>query len=410
VPHAYNVLGWYFITEMWCELDEHGFKTYKIKAQAVDPTRPWFASVENAKEPMPEIGEYKAALGKCDTCQEVSKQLFTIDWVCLNKGCPEFFKFSVDIDNKKLVYADSFLLERQVYHGMEPLSAGGDRIFPPSIMPALPVQGPDDFGTEKHLRAGFVCPDCGGCNSRKNWYGWVYETPDCQFKLECNMKPVPIDMVRKENDKFAKKRFNVDKMFEGLTMEKKIGNYKATIFALPDPNANSSDVVGVVVHLRPDDLILANEMGADETFAALHDNAKTADWKRLPVRHKGRKYFFLVSWNRDAYFFIVKAQILTKHFVQNYGAPYKYVVDVPSVAFEDAPATILAALMRMRWAANTAIKEAESMVSGFKDHQAAGSLNWTLEEFNELLALGYFEEDQIGVSLDILAPKPCGLD
>ena len=59
---------------------------------------------------------------------------------------------------------------------------------------------------------------------------------------------------------------------------------------------------------------------------------------------------------------------------------------------------MIAALMRMRWAAKTAIKLAETRVDSLKDHKSAQSLEFSLQEFNELLALGYFEEDKIGVS------------
>jgi hypothetical protein len=89
---------------------------------------------------------------------------------------------------------------------------------------------------------------------------------------------------------------------------------------------------------------------------------------------------------------------LTKHFAQNYGSPYKYVVTVPSRSFDESPDTILSALMRMRWAANQAIDEAKNTVDGLDGYEAAKSLNWALEEFNELLALGYFADDKIGVS------------
>lgn len=60
--------------------------------------------------------------------------------------------------------------------------------------------------------------------------------------------------------------------------------------------------------------------------------------------------------------------------------PYKYVVAVDSKPFKGAPKVIMDGLNRLTWAGNHTVG-AESFLP-----------------FNELLALGYFEEQAIGVS------------
>lgn len=60
--------------------------------------------------------------------------------------------------------------------------------------------------------------------------------------------------------------------------------------------------------------------------------------------------------------------------------PYKFVVPQESKAFKDAPSVIMNGLNRMTWAGRKAVAD-----DSFKD-------------FNELLALGYFEKQKIGVN------------
>ncbi len=61
------------------------------------------------------------------------------------------------------------------------------------------------------------------------------------------------------------------------------------------------------------------------------------------------------------------------------GMPYKYVVDVDSKPFAEAPMPIINALHRLTWAGQKTVN------------------NGTFQPFNELLTLGYFEQQKIGV-------------
>jgi hypothetical protein len=105
------------------------------------------------------------------------------------------------------------------------------------------------------------------------------------------MKSIPIELVHAESDKFSKKRSTVNKIFKDLGEEVVIDNHTITVYPLPDltKQSDSSNIVGVVVHMRPNNAILGSPMGADESFTALHNHATQDQWQRLPVRHKGRK-------------------------------------------------------------------------------------------------------------------------
>ena len=95
--------------------------------------------------------------------------------------------------------------------------------------------------------------------------------------------------------------------------------------------------------------------------------------------------------------YVDKGEVLTRHFQQNWGAPYKFVVNVLSKGFSEAPDFILKALMRMDWAGR------QSVIRTMKDTDEAGvttseTLDNSFTPFNELLSLGYMEGDSISVS------------
>lgn len=93
--------------------------------------------------------------------------------------------------------------------------------------------------------------------------------------------------------------------------------------------------------------------------------------------------------------------MLTSHFAQNYGAQYKYVVSVGSKSFNEAPDPVLRALLQMRWAGHRVIEHAKMSAAQLQADSkvaVAPSLGFNFVEFNELLALGYFEGNKINVS------------
>lgn len=70
--------------------------------------------------------------------------------------------------------------------------------------------------------------------------------------------------------------------------------------------------------------------------------------------------------------------------------PYKFSAEVETTPFDKAPDVIMRALHRMIWAGNKA------------------SENEPLMKLNELLVLGYFKDQQIGVScIALLLPYHC---
>lgn len=94
-----------------------------------------------------------------------------------------------------------------------------------------------------------------------------------------------------------------------------------------------------------------------------------------------------------------KNETLTRHFARNYGAPYKFGVTVESVGFDQAPDCILRALQRLRWAGRHAVQATANLLgadSQLREYSHA-DISVDFVEFNELLALGYMENDCINV-------------
>jgi len=80
---------------------------------------------------------------------------------------------------------------------------------------------------------------------------------------------------------------------------------------------------------------------------------------------------------------ILRGGMLTQHFAVNYGMPYKFIAAADSFSFEEACDTIKNARAVMAKTAGDLVKS--------ENHQ----------EFNEVLALGYFENQSISVSSNL---------
>ncbi|KAL9077233.1 MAG: hypothetical protein Q9161_000499 [Pseudevernia consocians] len=78
----------------------------------------------------------------------------------------------------------------------------------------------------------------------------------------------------------------------------------------------------------------------------------------------------------------VEGEMLTRHFGINYGLPYKFVAAPDSKGFSEAPPAILDALNHLTWAGQDAIQDG------------------SYKPFNELLCLGYMENQKIGMHDD----------
>lgn len=293
VPHAYNVLDWYFITDIWCEKNKRGAKFWKMRLELTNPSNPtWWAPVGSQEPPKPQPGDFTTTSQECKACGETSKEIFSSMWTCLNYECSECFDLG-GADFSELKYSEEFLRERTCYTGKVTSMPDTGVEFPPSIVPPIPTLGRDDTGSEEHMAQGFVCPSCFGCSPRSHWAGWFCETSGCGFKQECAMRPIPITEIDNASirETLAKRKVEQHETMVGMASSFQRGGYEVTVYPLFNliDECKTPSVVGVLAHLRPSAEVRAAPNGPNNGFMELHEHAAKDDWKRLPVRLKGGK-------------------------------------------------------------------------------------------------------------------------
>ncbi|KAI8282352.1 hypothetical protein K4K59_007998 [Colletotrichum sp. SAR11_240] len=422
--HVYNVLDFFSITDIWSEVDtstSDGVSIWKVRLEKTDrSTLSWWEpeSQPTASTPgfplMPRTctscntdsnqifsQAWTCLNGRCDAafvfasnirvqdltfaspcaahlawcrhCHEGSKTIFADGWTCLNKTCEAYFEFPAGVVKESLTYSENFLQERT------------NNVLPAGFLlkPNLPGTAANgSMGTEKYMRVGMVCPKCGCCSRRKFWTGWAYEASDCDFVLDAKPAPYPLSHVHAEEDRTSKMVFSKPWTATPQILQKTYtaNGYTAEQYLLPDPIKNSV-VLGSVTVFRSTRAINAEVGGPDDMWLNLLHETATNDFglQRKPAIHPNHP-----------------SEKLTRHFMQNWGAPYKFAVAVASKPFSDAPNSIIGALKRMQWAGRITVdKTNASFREANMNAVRCGTISEEFVDFNEVLSLGYMEQDRI---------------
>lgn len=292
VPHAYNALDWYFVTDIWCEKNRKGHKFWKMKLEVTDPSKPvWWVPTNFSETLKPQPGDFTAESQECGVCQRTSKRVFSNAWTCLNYECPKCFDVESGVEFHDLQYSQEFLNERRRYTGKVIGTPDTGVEFPPALAPPVPMIAEGDTGTEERMRQGFVCLRCFGCSPRSHWSGWFCGTPGCGSKQECTMKPIPMDEIDSPSIRMGLESRKVQKhpSMVGMASIFHRGGYEVVVYPLLNliDGCETPSVVGVLARLRPSAEMLAAPNGLDDSFRDLHEHAAKDDWMRLPVRLKG---------------------------------------------------------------------------------------------------------------------------
>ncbi|KAK4240107.1 hypothetical protein C8A03DRAFT_13524 [Achaetomium macrosporum] len=396
-PHPYAVLGYFHITDMWKEKQipsgtKSPISTWRMRLEKADLTEPswWVHSSQDAKISDPSVAQsIKAPVAICEKCKTPSKEIFNVGWFCLNHECKYYYRFAYGtvVALKGLAYTEVFLNERTPFEGEIP-----------SIVP--PIPDPTGLhGTELSLRRGFVCPDCGCCNRRVYWNRWVCENKDCQYARDAPMLPYPDALLEQENAKFEEKMrsrrltygvnenslnqdgFEMDPFatvyqrgYLQFSQTLTLGGFKVRQYFLPDAQGR---VLGSFSIFSASGKVNKRPNGSNDLFRTLE--VTDIGLRRNPAAVVGHKL--------EGY---------TRHFQQNFGARYKFGVAVQSRGFSEAPDVILIALQRLIWARQMAVEASNAFIRQL-DERFVGphALVTDVNDFNELLALGYMEDDKI---------------
>ncbi|KAF6844518.1 hypothetical protein CMUS01_00996 [Colletotrichum musicola] len=381
VEHIYNVLAFFTITDVWSERDENGVRFFKIRLEKIDRSTPswWQPEDQNDIQQLSFASHRAVPMAWCVMCEKGSKTIFSCGWICLNEDCDDFFHLPTGVSCDDLTYSEEYLQERTAH--LVPIQP---------LTPRLPDATVDGFlGTEKAMRIGIVCPQCGGCSRRKCWKRWICENPDCSYVLDGRPRPYPLSVViAEEAAQTQKSSFTTLTVAEGIPMAtSRVNGYTIDQYLLPDPN-DAGAVFGSVTVFRSGTKINAEAGGANDMWNQMQEETiKDFGLRRQPVVHPG-----------------LPREKLTRNFLQNWGAPYKFAVAVASKSFREAPPCIISALKRMQWAGRIAVAKTNETFKSHTQDADEGSdvvpVDLGSEEptdFNELLSLGYMEGDRISV-------------
>ncbi|KAF7909423.1 uncharacterized protein EAF01_003141 [Botrytis porri] len=350
--HHFNVLDFFHITDIWCEL-ESGLKMWKVRMEKIDLTkRSWWSPIDSTAHLSQGYDGLKTTVQTCCACNTSRKTIYTQGWTCRSPQCEAFYVFDHPVDVDDLQYCAEFLQERTPYTGAAPPP------LRPEPVTNADLVGEDIFGVEERCKQGIVCPKCHGCIRRLEWRQWTCETPDCDFTHTVTQVPVPITKAIEGNNIIADQSPILFAHESVRVSHKPIGHYDVYELQLPGETTEA----GWIQVFRSNGLINSQPDGPNELFQGMQKD----DYKlrRGPARHPG-----------------LPMEIVTAHFASNFGAPYKFLVAHEANSFRDAPVPILQAMQRMTWAGQQAF-------SGKKDAD--------FTPFNEVLALGYFENMHIG--------------
>ncbi|KAL2183253.1 hypothetical protein L209DRAFT_813165 [Thermothelomyces heterothallicus CBS 203.75] len=396
-PCTYAVLAYFHITDVWKEkqIPIGGSKdvtVWRMRFEKADLTEPswWVPKGEDARMPAASLNtDMKAPVAICKQCNTPSKEIFTAGWFCLNHKCENYFLLptGMAVDAASLAYTDTFLNERSPFMGAIP-----------SVKPAV-----HDFegfhGTELALRRGFVCPDCGCCNRRVYWNRWVCENRECQYARDALMLPYPEALLRKENKEFDDRmqrrriRYGVNENtlhqedylhdpfatiyqrgYLQFSQTLTLGGFEVRQYFLPNSKGR---ILGSFSIFSASKEITSKPNGPDDLFRTLE--LTDIGLRRNPAAVVGHKL--------EGY---------TRHFQQNFGARYKFGVTVQSKGFSEAPDIILRALQRLIWAKQVAVGHSNAFIKALDPkHVGEHAVVSNSGDFNELLALGYMEQDKI---------------
>ncbi|ORY67655.1 uncharacterized protein BCR38DRAFT_338511 [Pseudomassariella vexata] len=361
IPHTYNVLDHFIITDLWPEKDGKNISHWKIRLEKFDlqSVSWWTPHGEEDREQF-NAGQYICEAQMCPTCETESKIIFQQGWICLNNKCEEFFRCESGADVDKLTYDEKFVNERS--HRVGPLE-------PVPLVPALPNAEGGDFGTEKKFKMGMVCPKCRCCSRRMHWKGWECENPDCDFTHTVQLREVPAANAVKEEQQG--KRIKASSYNEKLVgrWDLKIAGYDVEAYSFP---GKDGQVVGSVFVYRATSDIRSKVNGPDDLYRAMQK--EDLRLKRNPARNPG-----------------ARVEQLTNHFSSNWGAFYKFGVLVETNGFAEAPEPILRGQAQLDWAHKETISAMKELFEAEEIEYCEDSMTLEPHTFNELLSLGYFE-------------------
>ncbi|EWC44543.1 hypothetical protein DRE_06715 [Drechslerella stenobrocha 248] len=345
--HRYSVMDWFKVTHCWPERDSSSRNIRcKFRLEKLDGSqRGWWAAADT-----PGVSENIAVeYIKCRSCEQESPWVYESEPMCLNKDCDRFWTVyhgESATPPKQFVYRGSFLHGKTVW----PDAATQP---PAPLAPTLPVEdesvGNSGRDVKRRFWKGVWCQKCGKLNCREYWRNWKCTNCDWEFTPQ-RSHFIPADLSDPHRMDFT-----------GPPIPENVvdPSIKSSSTVLPDGRRAITYELyqcGKVVHILANKTWNALPGGADWLLDKYQD--VSIPFKRHELKtHK------------------CTGRLLTQQFSFNSGAPYKYIVEVDSLSFEESPAVVQQALKTLQADVSRTIPDALTM--------------------NEVLNVAYFEEQKM---------------
>ncbi|KAK6532773.1 hypothetical protein TWF281_006949 [Arthrobotrys megalospora] len=347
LEHRYSVMDWFKVTHCWPEKDsKSGNIRCKFRLEKLDSSeRGWWAAAET-----PGVSEDMAIeYINCPGCRQNSPWIYDNEPMCLNKDCKRFWTVHSGRGGKapeRFVYRKSFLHGRTIWPDAATIPPG-------PLGPGLPIE---DEVTESHGRdvkrkfwKGMWCQNCGKLNCRELWKSWKCTNCGWEF-VPKRSHFVPADLSDQHRPEYTGPPIPENVIDQSIKSESMV---------LPDGRRAMIYHVyqcGKVIHILANKTWNALPGGSD--WLLNHYQDVDMPFKRHELKtHK------------------LTGRLLTQQFSFNSGAPYKYIVEVDSLPFEQSPEVVQQALGTLQADVTQMIPDALPM--------------------NEVLNVAYFEEQKM---------------
>jgi hypothetical protein len=368
-PHQYCVLDYFKPTHIWFEKSgKSKILRYRFEKLNTKKESWWRAEHEQDVVELGELGH--PVENRCDCCDTTSPQIYLNGWMCLQSSCGAFWQIvdgssigsyrpSSEPDEESLIYDPRFLKQKTPWMNDDteyPLSFGVPQVS------AYAVSGEN---TSQGFWSGIVCPDCGKCNSRLCWMGWECSNPTCAYKNQPPHSIIPALTLR---DPFwpLTSNYTLSRDTHAPLVSVSVSfahGYRINQYTIPG-------LSGSITHMIANRTVVSEPGGPDSMFEELQQTDIGLRRRRMPNGQlKGENY--------------------CRSFMVNYGMPYKFIASTASHSFEGAARPITATRSRLNWAANFLLAREDGKTFDEVERE------WDDKEFNEVLALGYFEAQRI---------------
>lgn len=393
-PHQYCVLDYFKPTHIWFEKSGNS-KLLRYRFEKLNTKKGSWWRPKHIEDPV-ELGSLPPPFSKaCGTCARESLQIYLNGWMCLQPTCGSFWLIfpsrpdsprgsePFEPDEASLIYDPRFLKAHTPW-------PNDDHEYPLTSNDATlsdhAVPGED---TSEAFTRGMVCPQCGRCNARMSWSGWECQTPTCDWTKSPPHTLIPALSLREPlwplTHSYTPSR---DTHSPLVTVHVSFAHdYRINQYTIPG-------ISGFVTHMIANKTVVEEPGGPDDMFEELQK-------QDIGLRRR------LIENSQ------IKGGIYTRHFLVNYGMPYKFIAATASHPFEGAARAITATRSRLNWAAKYLLScEPTSPSSPTSTPSPPGSpsssppspshltpspplQHFTTHPFNEVLALCYFASQKI---------------